>query len=111
MKADVRDSVSRHAPMMKGMIGKMASQAVSLLAQENEVQRNSWVHDMFARADKDASGSLTFDEFARFFREDAREERSQREAQLREAVAENIDQHAGKIDVKTQSGHVTQVLK
>lgn len=87
MKHEVKHIVSKQAPMMKGLMGSIATQAVSLLAQQNPVSQDEWVREMFARGDKDASGTISFDEFVAFFQTDAKAEKAQREHQLREALA------------------------
>lgn len=108
VKQDVRTTVAGHAPAMKGLVGKMAAQAVALLAEQSDPDHAAWTREMFTRADKDASGALSFDEFVAFFAHDAPRERAQREAELREAVAANIDEHHGVLDVRVQKGAVTK---
>lgn len=108
VRNDVRETVARHAPVMKGLISKMAAQAVDLLADSSDPDHREWVQHMFVRADKDASGALSFEEFVRFFREDAQEERNRREAELRDAIATNIDQNNGRISVQVQDGGVSK---
>jgi len=109
VKKEVREEFKSKAPMMAGLMGSAASSATGLLAkgvQPNDV--DAWVEAMFTKADTDKSGTLSYDEFKAFLERENKAEADSYKAKLRDAVATNMEQHGGGLDVTQKSGAVTK---
>jgi hypothetical protein len=62
---------------------------------------------MFVKADKDKDGSVSFDEFKTFLQKENQEVVHEHQDELREAVAKNMEQHGGKLEVQDGSKTIT----
>ena len=99
VKAEVRDSFSAKAnPMMGYLIGKMAATSVDLFEEEQQIDVNQWVDSLFSMADKDADGTISLEEFRVFMIEAAPALKKEHAIELRNAVADNMEQNDGCID-------------
>jgi Ca2+-binding EF-hand superfamily protein len=109
VKHEVREEFKSKAPMMAGLMGSAASSATGLIAkgvQPSDVDK--WIESLFARADKDNSGSLSYDEFKVFLEHENKAEADAHKAKLRDAVATNIEQNYGSLNVTVKDGAVTK---
>jgi Ca2+-binding EF-hand superfamily protein len=112
VRQELREHVAAHAPMLKNMMGKMGSQAVTMLAEENdkEEQRLPWVQRLFEQADKNKDNEVSFEEFLSFVRNEGAAAQRDHEQHLRELVAQNVEENNGNIALATQHGAVTKTL-
>jgi len=109
VKNEVREEFKSKAPMMAGMMGAAASNATGLIAkgvQPSDVDK--WVESMFVKADKDNSGSLSFEEFKIFLEHENKAEADAHKVKVRDAVASNIEQNQGSLNVTVKDGAVTK---
>ncbi len=111
VRHELRAHVATHAPIMKNMFGKLGAQAVTILAEENSEERRPWVERLFAQADKDKDNSVTFDEFMSFVRNEAAAEQRAREEQLRNLVADHVEQNYGDIWLNVERGSTSASVK
>jgi hypothetical protein len=112
VRQELREHVAAHAPMMKNMMGKMGSQAVTMVAEESnqQEQRLPWVQRLFEQADKNKDNAVSFEEFLSFVRNEAAAEQREHEQRLRDLVAQNVEDNNGDISIATQHGAVTKSL-
>jgi hypothetical protein len=109
VKNEVREEFKSKAPMMAGMMGAAASSATGLIAkgvQPSDVDK--WIEALFLKADKDTSGSLSYDEFKAFLEHENKSEADAHKVKVREAVASNIEQNQGSLNVTVKDGAVTK---
>lgn len=62
---------------------------------------------MFEKADKDNDGTVSFQEFKDFLQKENLEFIKEYEGELKEAVATNMDQHRGVLEVKDGAKTIT----
>merc|ERR1711924_257594 len=71
-------------------------------------RRQGMVDRMFEKADKDKSETVSLDEFRQFIKNDAQQERDAHAQELRDKVADNMEQHGGQIHKTVQAGNMTR---
>lgn len=69
------------------------------------------VENMFDVADKDKSGGLSYDEFISFLQNESKAEKEAERVKIRNAVADNMDQHGGQLNVTVTKGAVTKSVQ
>ena len=111
VKGEVKESFSAKAPMMKNLIGKMAAKSVDFFEEEHHVNLYQWVDDLFSVADKDKNETISLKEFRAFITEAAPALKVEHETELRNAVADNMEQNGGFIDKTLSSGSTSKSIR
>jgi Ca2+-binding EF-hand superfamily protein len=103
---EIRHEFKTKALMMGGLMGSAAVSAAKVVNKHmKEEDVDHWIQEMFNKADTDKTGSLSLEEFKAFLQGTNLEEMKHHQQALRDAVADNIEQHGGIFEV--QDGHTS----